>query len=380
MAEQSSATPMRSPGTAFRRSHPGRVFPLWIAKMLEFSGEDDPGFESLWQSVKGSIAAGTLAVDTDVGDPVGLLVHLTPFVESRDTDLEEPESGWFDREANARVPAIFPLGVPSEVRDPDLTSFRNELLGIREPEPERPIADTVVEVIDVWSGDSLSLVSGGPVSIAPNELYLLHWMAALTADSPPRFELLVEPAGSWTPPPATPDYAVVSKSGSMTSIGPVQNTGGWHVWWTARSATAALAALPDGSSIDMAMAPRLEDDDEGDPAIGRALYSGVTRNRFVEIRQASPKIDHNTLASAIAFARDLAVSGRISVRAGAERAAFDQGAAMYLFEQDSLVWSGDVVHLAEPDERTLLILAGPVFRVRYGAQWPMDAVEDEDDD
>src|SRR5262249_22721249 len=53
------------PGGAFRRSHGGRAFPLWLAKMLEFSGEDDPGHEDLWRDVRASLAAGTLAVDFD---------------------------------------------------------------------------------------------------------------------------------------------------------------------------------------------------------------------------------------------------------------------------------------------------------------------------
>jgi hypothetical protein len=31
--------------------------------------------------------------------------------------------------------------------------------------------------------------------------------------------------------------------------------------------------------------------------------------------------------------------------------------------------------LAEPDERTLLILAAPVFRKRFGHVWPTDPAE-----
>jgi hypothetical protein len=167
--------------------------------------------------------------------------------------------------------------------DPNLTSFRNDLLGRRPPEPERPIADKVVEIIEVWSGDALKPVDGGAVGMVPNEIYLLHWMAALTADSPPRFEILVEPKGDWTPPAATPDYAVVPKGRSMTALGPVQNTGGWHVWWTARDVAAALGEIPEGSSIDVAMAPRLDYDPELDPAIGRALYSGTVKGGVFEI-------------------------------------------------------------------------------------------------
>ena len=361
------------PGTAFRRSHPGHAFPLWLAQMLQFSGEDDPGFESLWQDVKGNIAARTLAVDTKGADPVGFLVHLTPFTGP---DLAAPDGGWFDRESNRRVPAVFPVGLPSDVPDPDLTSFRNDLLGRRPPEPERPIADTVVQIIEVWTGDTLSAVTGGTVTIAPNELHVLHWMAALTADSPPRFEILIEPRGDWTPPAPTPDFAVVPKGRSMTAIGPVKNSGGWHVWWTARSVAAALGPIPDGSSIDVAMAPRLDDDEDLRPEVGRALYSGtVTQGRF-EITHASPRVAHDTLAAAIAFVRDLSTHGRMTVRGGAERAAFDEAAEMFSPEEGSLVWEGDVVRLADPDERTLLLLASKVFRLRFGDQWAVDSDDD----
>jgi hypothetical protein len=364
------------PGTAFRRSHPGRGFPLWLTHMLQFSGEDDPGFESLWRDVKGNIAAGNLAVDVEGPDPIGFLVHVTTFTGAT---LAEPESGWFDRDANARVPDVFPVGLPSDAPDPNLTSFRNDLLGRRPPELERPVADRVVEIIQVWSGDSLKVVEGGPVTVTPNELYLLHWMAALTADSPPRFEILVEPKGDWTPPASTPDYAVVSKGHSMTALGPVQNSGGWHVWWTARDVAAALGALPDGSSVDVAMAPRLDYDPELDPAIGRALYSGTVKNGVVEITHASPRITRDTLASGLAFVRDLVVNGQLTVRPGAEREAFDKSMEMYGPLVGALVWAGDAVRLAEPDERSLLMLATNVFRVRFGNQWPVD-VDDEDDE
>jgi hypothetical protein len=37
------------------------------------------------------------------------------------------------------------------------------------------------------------------------------------------------------------------------------------------------------------------------------------------------------------------------------------------------------VRLAEPDERSLLMLATNVFRARFGNQWPVD-VDDEDDE
>ena len=66
------------------------------------------------------------------------------------------------------------------------------------------------------------------------------------------------------------------------------------------------------------------------------------------------------------FVRGVVVHGRIDVRPGAERQAFDAAAATYSPEEGSLVWRGDVVELAEWDERMVLMLASPVFRVRFG--------------
>jgi len=363
------------PGTAFRASHPDRPFPLWLAHMLEFSGEDDPDFEELWRDVPGSMAGGHLAVDMEGGDAIGLLVHVT---RSTTPIGDPPESGWFDRDANARVPATFPLGLVSDVEDPNLRSFRNKLLGIVPPEPERPIADRVIEVIEVWSGDPVKPIDGGPVALPFAELFLLHWMAAFTADSPPRFELWVEPSEPWTPPAATPDFAVVSKGGSVIAIGPVANTGGWHVWWTARWVAQALAAIPDGSEITLAMAPRLDDvgAEDANPAVGRALYAGKVAGGVWQIAEASPKVSRDTLEQAIAFTRGVVSDGRLGVQPGSERKAFDAEAKIYASFSGPFVWDGDVVSLAEPDERTMLILAGKVFRVRFAEQWPLDIEDD----
>lgn len=262
------------PGAAFRRSHPNRPFPLWLAYMLDHSGEDDPGYEGLWRDVRGSIAEGVLDVDVAGADPVGFLVHVT----RANGPVDEPtEGGWFDAASNMRVPATFPLGLPSEASDPDLESYRNQLLGRKAPEVERPVATSVVDVIDLWGGERLAPVTGHEgVAVAPTDAFLLYWMAALTADSAPRWEARVVPSGAWAPPAATPDYAVLP-AGQATNIGPVENMGGWGMWWTARDASRALTGLPDGSTIDLAIA-RDGEDDESDPAIGRARYRGVVRD------------------------------------------------------------------------------------------------------
>jgi hypothetical protein len=362
-----------APGAAFRRSHPARPLPLWLARMLEFCGQDDPGFDGAWEDVKASMDAGTLTIDTESGDAIGFLVHVT---RMSDSAFEPPEGGWFARDGDARVPDVFPLGLTSGVPDPELRSFYDKLLGREAPEPERPLAGSVVEIIEVWSADPLKKIEGGPVVIDLAEVYLLYWMTAMTSDSPPRFELWVERAGAaWTPPAATADVAVVPKAGGgITAIGPSPDAGGWTIWWTART-VGALAGVADGAILTLAMTPRLDYDDTLDPAVGRAIYEGRVAGGKVQVGEASPTVGYDTLEQALAFVRDVVSYGRISVRRGAERAAFDAAVESYVFEEDSVTWDGDTAMLGEPDERTLLLLASAVFRVRFAGVWPMAATE-----
>lgn len=361
------------PGAAFRRHHPGRPFPLWLARHLQFSGEADPGFESLWRDVKAGIAAGELAVDVDGPAAVGFLVHVTP---AREAAGEPPPYAWFDSDSGRRLPAVFPAGLAAGVPDPGLESFRDDLLERRKPAPERPLATHVVEIIQCWDGDTLKRIPGGPVGLPLAELYFLHWLAALGADSPPRFELWVEPRGTWSPPSPTADMAVAAKGGGVTALGPVANTGGWHTWWTARSVTAALGDIPDGSTLDLAMAPRLDLQEDADPAVGRALYSGTVADGQFHIAEASPVVPAEVLAEALQFVRDLVRHERLHVRAGAEAEAFAACAAVMCPGPDEVRRNGEIITLAEPDERLLLILAAPVFRVRFAGAWPMDAADD----
>jgi hypothetical protein len=72
------------------------------------------------------------------------------------------------------------------------------------------------------------------------------------------------------------------------------------------------------------------------------------------------------------YAHAGSMNGRIVVQSDPERAAFDAVARIYSPEDGSLVWDGDAVRPAEPDERTLLMLASAVFRVRFSDSWPMD--------
>ena len=308
-------------GAAFRRAHGQRPFPLWLAQMLDFSGEEDPGHEELWTDVPASVREGHLALDLDAGDAIGMLVH---FTRAQGEPPKLPEGAWFDHDAGQRIPKVFPLGLPSDVADPGLTDYRDRILGRERPEAPRPIADGYVPLIAAWSADApRALEGGGSAGIAVQDAYLLYWIAALTTDAAPRFEWNLGGTAGWAPPASTPDFGVMPVGPGSTGIGPVSNSGGWHTWWAARTVTQALGALPDGTAFDLAIVPQSEDaavEQDGDDAIGLARYTGTVRAGVMQVERVFPPMAARDLDKALAFVRDM-VAGRVRVRGQAERAA-----------------------------------------------------------
>jgi hypothetical protein len=372
-------------GRGFRADHPDRPFPLWLAKWLDWSGEEDPGHEAAWADVRGSLASGALAVDTDGTAAIGFLVHVTPDLGPYD---EVPDGAWFALDTNARKPARFPLGLSTTVSDPDIEGFLDRLLKRERPDPPRPIATSYTPLIAAWSGAPLApLDDDATVELAPRDAYLLYWLAGMTSDSSaPRFEILVEGAAGWSAPDATPDVAVQDLGDGVVGIGPVGNQAGWGLWWAARAAAQSLGGLPDGTTLTLAAVPYVDDaygDDDvpaGDAEVGRAMFSGTVSDGAWRVDRASPAVSSEALRAAVAFARDVAQAARLTVRPGEEREAFDEAAEMFTPGEGELVWSGNAVALAEPQERTLILLAGPVFRVRFADTWTMGADEDDDED
>jgi hypothetical protein len=153
-------------------------------------------------------------------------------------------------------------------------------------------------------------------------------------------------------------------------------------WWAARAVAQALSGIPDGSTVTLATLRTSDDASDGSatPEAGRTLYEGKVQDGRLRITQASPRISQSVLTDALSLVRELVEHSRITVRPGAERAAFDAGLEMAFAEPDSLMWSGNVATLTDPDDRTLILIATPVFRTRFAEHWPMDADDESDGD
>ncbi len=114
-------------GAWFRRDHPGRAFPAWVAGELAMFNEEDPGHEKEWRDLASSVRAGALTIETQPLDWIGFLFHLQPF--DPNVELTPPEEdSWFGAGQGLRRPARFPLGIPSDAEDPEYRAALRDLL------------------------------------------------------------------------------------------------------------------------------------------------------------------------------------------------------------------------------------------------------------
>jgi hypothetical protein len=153
---------------------------------------------------------------------------------------------------------------------------------------------------------------------------------------------------------------------------------GWPLWWGVRDGAATLLGLPADASLELATVAAEHDEDQ-DPAVGRAFFGGPVHEGSWCIANVSPALEADTVKAALEFVRELVENGPITVRDPAERAAFDAAAEVCVFWDDVLTWDGDTARLIEPDERTLLMLAEPVFRTRFSGLWRCDPIDDDED-
>jgi hypothetical protein len=120
-------------GAWFRRDHPGRNFPSWVAGELERSPEEDPGHEAEWKKFAG-YKKGSIKIDLDPIDWVGALIHLEPFDAKAELTPFEEDLGMFSETTGLRKPARFPLGIPAV--GAENSEYRSALRELRAPEDD----------------------------------------------------------------------------------------------------------------------------------------------------------------------------------------------------------------------------------------------------
>jgi len=387
-------------GAWFRKDHPGRAFPSWVAGELAMFNEEDPGHEKEWEKLQKSVERGTLKVETDPLDWVTFLFHLQPFDPK--AALTEPEEGdWFGAGQGLRKPDRFPLGVPATARDPEYREALSALVGEDEEDQDDEDesgdddagggAEASGDVVDVFARVErypLTPIEGGPLAISPKHiprLYRLAWFSATAAH-----------AGLRVRGATNADFLAnafeVSPAVSARAEGDAL-----LVAWKAGSPLAMLTRLQGvdretwtlfqpGSSVEFATCP-FEDDETG---AGVSRFSGSTRGKMKdcvwEIRESYPKLSAATLEEAMALAAGsedpqcLELKSPAEAKQVAERFMRQLGFLVEGEPSNRIALVGAEIRLETPDDAVMPYVAMTAFRLRYGTIWPHESEEEDDDE
>jgi hypothetical protein len=376
-------------GAWFRRDHPGRAFPSWVAGELTMFSEEDPGHEQEWSALAASVENGKLKVETEPLDWVSFLFHLQPFDPAAELS-ELPPDGWFPPEAGLRRPQRFPLGIAATTRDPMYREALAELIGADESEEDEVHAGPPrFEPVDVFSrADSrpLTKIEGGPVEISPKQmlrLYRLPWFSTCSAQ--PEIRVRTEHAENLAKLFEGWEGVTARGEGDTLRIGFAEG-GRWsNLQILEKSAADTWTFFPSGSVLELAT-DAMDDDDDREPPAGATRFRGRTEGRVEpcvwRIEESYPPLSAATLRDALALS-EAAENGRVLKLAspGEAQAAIDA----YMKEWGPLHPDGNPfrrkgaqVGLPEEDSSTLLLLASEVFKQRYAAVWPAPVPDDED--
>jgi hypothetical protein len=356
-------------GAWFRKDHPGRPFPLWLVRLLRFSGHEDPGHEQAWKKPDDRIRSGEIPVDLQTRGFVGFLLHLHK--GGAEAKLDQPQNGdWFVLDTGARTPVRCPAGLPSAVEDPSLVSLARDILGERDEPAALPTARQPMDVLAGWRGAPLAPLDGA-VELPVSDLVDAYLLPSLAHEGSVGFEVRVRPAAAWTPPAATADWAVVPHDGGFRA-GPPPNWGGWPMLDAATRAGASLASLPEGSRLEFAAR-------DVEVGLGRSahlwLAGEVTRGTW-RITEVSPAMSADTLRDAFAYVRDMRAGGRVAARDKTEHVRLKRTLKqleLFVDRTNPPSWEGATLVVSHEDIRGRFMLAGPLFRQRYAAVWPKSA-------
>ncbi len=360
-------------GAWFRRDHPGRPFPLWLVRILRFSGDEDPGHEEEWRRPDEKIRSGEIPVDLGTRGFVGFLLHL-----HRDESAPlspAPEGGWFALDTGARTPEVCPTGLASTVEDRELVHIAKSILQEKAPQAPPPLAQEPMRVLEGWPGEPLAALET-PVELNVKLIIEAYLLGLLASDGGLAAELRIGSAAGWAPSPPQHDWVALPHDGGFRA-GPPPTIGGWGMLSALVMAGQHIEELPDGARLELAT--RNLDDTAAIP--GRLWFAGTVHGGKWRITHASPRVAAAALRDALAFAHDLFLDDCVTVRGEEERALIADELRKIAFLLDTKPqWKGDTLSMAREQERVRCMVASPLFRRRYANAWPMPEPDEDDED
>jgi hypothetical protein len=231
-----------------------------------------------------------------------------------------------------------------------------------------------VDVKSHWKDTETATLAAGGVSLDLRSAWHAPAIAGLTEDGTPALEFHVTNAGSWQPEVSEP--FLLERQGDTHVIGVPANLRGWPLWQALSSLSGVLASIPDAARIELITAdPGADEDSE---QFGRIRWSGIVSNRKWTLSDVAPASSSPAVGDAIGFVRDLFENGRIVVAGESDRAALDKGCEEWLpiLGEAAISRTADGITFNERDVRTLVLLAQPVFKARFGGAWPVPVEED----
>jgi hypothetical protein len=369
-------------GEWFRKDHPGRAFPAWVAGELAMFPEYDPGHEDEWKALAGSVKGGKLAVETTPLDWVGFVVHLQPFDPK--AALTEPEEGdWFGAGQGMRRPARFPLGLSSAAHDPE---YREALKALLPPKPAPP--PPPVEVFSHVGALSLVPITGGTVNVpaaAIARVYRLGWFTASFVHPELRLEGPgVQDLARYFADPAIPevvgDALQVRFAGAagVSILNRVKKIGA-EPW----------SHVPAGTTLELATRELAQPDTSlGGPGFlrFRGTISVQGGERIWTIREAFPTVSAEALRRALALSAASESDHRLvlSNEDEAKRVhdAFRTRSRGKIYPWIKLERKGAELRLSQAEENTIQFIAQEGFRSMFSSVWPcqIEEVDEEIDE
>jgi hypothetical protein len=384
-------------GAWFRRDHPGRAFPSWVAGELSRSPEDDPGHEKEWKNLAESVASGALVVETTPLDWIKFLIHLRPFDAS--VELTPPSEGaWFGADQGLRKPQPFPLGVAARgARDEE---YRGDLSDILDDEDEDDDDEgdgeseaaggvTTVDILAMVGWNDPEPIAGGPVEISPRHLPRLFRLAWFATGSAHPEVMATGPGVAGVAPMFEGSAGVgVDLSDDSLRVGFQEAGGGWGPLKLVTGCDEnAWASFPAGTVLELATyAPGLE---QGDGEVGAMRFRGPTKGQGDaarwEIRESYPAVPAATLQEALLLseAAEGTAGPVFPLRSAAEAkkvlAAFEKEFGALLASNPAQV-DGAAIRMTEVEKPLLHFLAQETFRQRYSDVWPVERSNEEDEE
>jgi predicted DNA-binding WGR domain protein len=353
-------------GEWFRRSRPGEKFPAWLHNACVIDPSEDPGHENEWKGVE------------RIEDPnkyyVDFLLHLVPLEPGAEVAMpqlsgEGGDAGWFANPNECRVPDTIPLGIVA-----------HDVIGV--PKKADPDAVHPLDVFQYTQDFARSPLDGGPVEVrvdALQQLFRVPWFCHAWSAPQMKIELpngAVFEAGERIP------NVLITRAGDTLNVG-IQSDGGQSSGVrTLAEVSRRLAALPDGSVVELDAAYGSEKELKKERPMGLHRYRGTVRAGMLRVEETFPAVAAGRLAAALALSGQVDSGDAIDAGDPALRTKVLALLKKHAFFDDNPAVPRGATSIAmeAPEPVMLNYVAAEVFKFGFKDAWRILDLDDEEDD